>query len=143
MEPRYWPEALPSVPQGKSIASWCRHRGSRPGTNKPRTTTSRYAPPSSCPEPRRSSYTKFGLAYLTLEELRDGFEERPCEHCPHMTPHPLTHTCLPAPLQSGSDSASARWRTRPPLCGNFRKTCPPAGGGACPPTPPMNTKERE
>ncbi|KAG0727611.1 hypothetical protein GWK47_034276 [Chionoecetes opilio] len=60
--PRYWPDALPSVPQNNSIASWCRHRGRQPGTNKPRKTTSRYAPPSSCPEPRRSFYTDFGLA---------------------------------------------------------------------------------
>ncbi|KAG0696380.1 hypothetical protein GWK47_026553 [Chionoecetes opilio] len=37
------------------------------------------------------------LGYLTLEELRDGFEERPCEHCPHMTPHPLTHYLLSCP----------------------------------------------
>ncbi|KAG0728267.1 hypothetical protein GWK47_032851 [Chionoecetes opilio] len=38
---------------------------------------------------------RFG--YGTLEELRDEFEERPCEHFPHMAPRPLTHYLLTCP----------------------------------------------
>ncbi|KAG0730128.1 hypothetical protein GWK47_028913 [Chionoecetes opilio] len=34
------------------------------------------------------------LGYGTLEELRDGFEERPCEHFPYMARRPLTHYLL-------------------------------------------------
>ncbi|KAG0719710.1 hypothetical protein GWK47_049939 [Chionoecetes opilio] len=45
------------------------------------------------------------LGYRTLEELRDGFEERPCEHCPYMAPRPLTHYLLSCP-------ATARLRQR-------------------------------
>ncbi|KAG0719446.1 hypothetical protein GWK47_050443 [Chionoecetes opilio] len=87
------------------------------------------------------------LGYGTLEELRDGFEDRPCEHCPHLARRTLAHYLLSCPPRCGSGSASARWRTRlPSCCGRFRKTC-----RSCwrwrekPPPPPMNktTKERE
>ncbi|KAG0712478.1 hypothetical protein GWK47_018369 [Chionoecetes opilio] len=53
------------------------------------------------------------LGYVTLDELRDGFEERPCEHCPHMIPHPLIHYLLPCPATErlrqrvGPESAAA------------------------------------
>ncbi|KAG0697990.1 hypothetical protein GWK47_026163 [Chionoecetes opilio] len=71
------PDALPSVPQNNSIASWCRHRGRQPGTNKPRKTKSRYAPPSSCSRAEEVVLHRLRLGYVTLDELRDGFEERP------------------------------------------------------------------
>ncbi|KAG0726887.1 hypothetical protein GWK47_035706 [Chionoecetes opilio] len=74
------------------------------------------------------------LGYLTLEELRDGFEERPCEHCPHMTPHPLTHYLLSCPATERL-SASAQ-KTRPPSYGSFRKICPCCWRWRVPPHPP-------
>ncbi|KAG0715043.1 hypothetical protein GWK47_012827 [Chionoecetes opilio] len=37
------------------------------------------------------------LGYGTLEELRDGFEDRPCEHCPHLARRPLAHYLLSWP----------------------------------------------
>ncbi|KAG0710975.1 hypothetical protein GWK47_021668 [Chionoecetes opilio] len=84
------------------------------------------------------------LGYEPWKELRDGFEERPCQHCPHMTPHPLIHY-LPF-----SRPATERLRQRvgpesegPPRMAVPEKFAPAAGGGACRPTPPMNTKERE
>ncbi|KAG0719684.1 hypothetical protein GWK47_007177 [Chionoecetes opilio] len=82
------------------------------------------------------------LGYVTLDELRDGFEERPCEHCPHMTPHPLIHYLLSCPLQSGSDSASAR-KARPPSYGSFKKICTCCWRWRVPPHPPDEHKERE
>ncbi|KAG0725731.1 putative RNA-directed DNA polymerase from transposon BS [Chionoecetes opilio] len=45
------------------------------------------------------------LGYGTLEELRDGFEDRPCEHCPHLARRPLAHYLLSCP-------ATARLRQR-------------------------------
>ncbi|KAG0721689.1 hypothetical protein GWK47_045936 [Chionoecetes opilio] len=45
------------------------------------------------------------LGYGTLEELRDGFEDRPCEHCPHLARCPLAHYLLSCP-------ATARLRQR-------------------------------
>ncbi|KAG0714591.1 hypothetical protein GWK47_013826 [Chionoecetes opilio] len=45
------------------------------------------------------------LGYGTLEELRDGFEDRSCEHCPHLARRPLAHYLLSCP-------ATARLRQR-------------------------------
>ncbi|KAG0716240.1 hypothetical protein GWK47_010213 [Chionoecetes opilio] len=45
------------------------------------------------------------LGYGTLEELRDGSEDRPCEHCPHLARLPLAHYLLSCP-------ATARLRQR-------------------------------
>ncbi|KAG0728587.1 hypothetical protein GWK47_032177 [Chionoecetes opilio] len=60
--PRYWPDALPSVPQATvSPAGADIEAGSLAQTSheKQRAVTPRT---SSCPEPRRSFYTDFGLA---------------------------------------------------------------------------------
>ncbi|KAG0728354.1 hypothetical protein GWK47_032636 [Chionoecetes opilio] len=48
--------------------------------NKPRKTTSRYAPPAAV-RAEEVVLHRLRLGYVTLDELRDGFEERPCEHC--------------------------------------------------------------
>ncbi|KAG0715208.1 hypothetical protein GWK47_012474 [Chionoecetes opilio] len=45
------------------------------------------------------------LGYGILEELRDGFEDRPCEHCPHLARRLLAHYLLSCP-------ATARLRQR-------------------------------
>ncbi|KAG0713960.1 putative RNA-directed DNA polymerase from transposon X-element [Chionoecetes opilio] len=37
------------------------------------------------------------LAYRTLEELRDDFERRQCDHCGHLARHPLRHYLLSCP----------------------------------------------
>ncbi|KAG0721160.1 hypothetical protein GWK47_047012 [Chionoecetes opilio] len=79
---------------------------------------------------------------LDLEELRDGFEERLCEHCPHMTPHPLTHYLLSCPATErlrqcvGPENAAA-------LVRQFQKNLPLLLEVARAAPPPMNTKERE
>ncbi|KAG0718417.1 putative RNA-directed DNA polymerase from transposon BS [Chionoecetes opilio] len=37
------------------------------------------------------------LGYRTLEELRDDFESRQCDHCGHLARHPLRHYLLSCP----------------------------------------------
>ncbi|KAG0722292.1 hypothetical protein GWK47_044757 [Chionoecetes opilio] len=37
------------------------------------------------------------LSYRTLEELRDDFESRQCDHCGHLARHPLRHYLLSCP----------------------------------------------
>ncbi|KAG0712474.1 hypothetical protein GWK47_018393 [Chionoecetes opilio] len=91
IHPRLPLTVLPSIQGAKVLARraaicaaeqqyrhWCRHRGRQPGTNKPRKTTSRYAPPSTVPSRGGRSTNPLRLGYVTLDELRDGFEERPC-----------------------------------------------------------------
>ncbi|KAG0713874.1 hypothetical protein GWK47_001751 [Chionoecetes opilio] len=74
------------------------------------------------------------LGYVTLDELRDGFEERPCEHCPHMTPHPLTHYLLSCPATErlrqcvGPESATAlvrQFQKNLPLLLEVARAAPP------------------
>ncbi|KAG0713425.1 hypothetical protein GWK47_016265 [Chionoecetes opilio] len=74
------------------------------------------------------------LGYLTLEELRDGFEERLCEHCPHMTPHPLTHYLLSCPATErlrqcvGPENAAAlvrQFQKNLPLLLEVARAAPP------------------
>ncbi|KAG0710959.1 hypothetical protein GWK47_021702 [Chionoecetes opilio] len=144
---RYGQESAAFVPQGNRSPAVQTSRQANLAQTGHGNKTSRWPLAQQLSRPDEVVLHRLRLGYGTLEELRDGSEDRPCEHCPHLAHLPLAHYLL-APLRRGSDSASARWRKRPPsCCSRFRKTCPllppPDGGGACRPTPPMNTKERE
>ncbi|KAG0730124.1 hypothetical protein GWK47_028925 [Chionoecetes opilio] len=81
---------------------------------------------------------------LDLEELRDGFEERPCGALySYGNTHPLTP--LPAFLSRyrGAGTVRRPGGKRPPSYGQFRKICLVLEGARLRPTPTMNTKERE
>ncbi|KAG0726728.1 hypothetical protein GWK47_035955 [Chionoecetes opilio] len=112
-------------PQGKSFRQLVQTLGAGSlAQNKPRTTTSRYAPARSCPEPRRGVLHRLSaFGYLTLEELRGGFEERPCEHCPHITPIPDP---LPAflPRYRAAQTALGPLENAAALVRQFQKNLP-------------------
>ncbi|KAG0715068.1 hypothetical protein GWK47_012765 [Chionoecetes opilio] len=46
---------------------------------------------------RRGQLHRLRLGYRTLEELRDDFESRQCDHCGHLARHPLRHYLLSCP----------------------------------------------
>ncbi|KAG0711715.1 hypothetical protein GWK47_020055 [Chionoecetes opilio] len=84
------------------------------------------------------------LGYGTLEELRDEFEERPCEHCPHMAPHALTHYLFSCPATERLRQRVGPLENAAVLVRQFQKNPPSCWRWRFPPPPPpMNTKERE
>ncbi|KAG0716241.1 hypothetical protein GWK47_010178 [Chionoecetes opilio] len=76
------------------------------------------------------------LGYLTLEELRDGFEERLCEHYPHMTPHPLTHYLLSCPATERLRRRVGPLENAAALVRQFQKNLPSCWRWRVPPHPP-------
>ncbi|KAG0723626.1 hypothetical protein GWK47_042324 [Chionoecetes opilio] len=109
-----------------------RHRGRQPGTNKHEQQRALRPPQRSRAE--EVILHRLRLGYLTLEELKDGFEERPCEHCPHMTPHPLTHYLLSCPATErlrqcvGPENAAAlvrQFQKNLPLLLEVARAAPP------------------
>ncbi|KAG0721142.1 hypothetical protein GWK47_047048 [Chionoecetes opilio] len=76
------------------------------------------------------------LGYGTLEELRDGFEERPCEHCPHMAPHPLTHYLLSCPATERLRQRVGPLEDAAAFVRQFQKNLPSCWRWRVPPHPP-------
>ncbi|KAG0716266.1 hypothetical protein GWK47_010116 [Chionoecetes opilio] len=76
------------------------------------------------------------VGYGTLEELRDGFEKRQCEHCPHMAPHPLTHYLLSCPATERLIQRVGPLEDAAALVRQFQKNLPLLLEVACAAPPP-------
>ncbi|KAG0720126.1 hypothetical protein GWK47_049072 [Chionoecetes opilio] len=122
----------------QQFSRWLQTSRQATGTNKPTSKkTSRYAPPSKLSRAEEVVLHRNSAWYVNLGGARDGFEERPCEHCPHMTPPPLTHYLFFLSRYKGAlgDRASARKARPPSFMAVSEKSAPGAGGGAFPAPP--------